>query len=121
MAEPIPRDTDDRWIAEALEDASLPALIPALVHLTGDLGLIDRYASREIGRNVDDASMSEAEIDAVRALALETIRALRDGRAAPPASLSEVDLVRLLTWCAGEAVGRGVPPARARGDAARRS
>ena len=54
MVEPIPGDADDRWIAEALEDASLPALIPALVHLTGDLGLIERYASREIGRNVDD-------------------------------------------------------------------
>ncbi len=105
MAEPIPGDTDDQWIAEALEDASLPALIPALVHLTGDFGLIDRYASREIGRNVDDAAMSEAEIGAVRALALETIRALRDGRAVPPVSPSDEDLVRLLTWCAGEAVG----------------
>lgn len=105
MADPIPGDADDPWIAEALEDASLPALIPALVHLTGDLGLIDRYASREIGRNVDDASMSDAEIAAVRALALEAIRALRDGGSAPPASFSDGDLVRLMSWCAGEEVG----------------
>lgn len=105
MAEPISRDTEDRWIAEALEEASLPALIPALVHLTGDLGLIDRYGSREVGRNVDDASMSDAEVVALRALAVETIRALRDGRAVAAAPPSDEDLVRLLGWCAGEPVG----------------
>lgn len=104
-AEPIPRDTTDRSIALALEAASLPALVPALVHLTGDLGLLERLAPREQGRDVDDVPISESEKVSIRAVALEAMRALRDGRAAAPVALSDADRVRLLSWCAGEAVG----------------
>jgi 4-hydroxyacetophenone monooxygenase len=101
LTDPIPRDTDDLSIAEALEHASLPSLIPALVHITGDTSLLDRYAPRAPGRDIDGTGLSD---DEVRALALEILKAIRDGHQAPPAPLSDSTLCRLMTWCAGEEV-----------------
>ena len=104
MADPIPPGTDDAEIAKALEEASLPALVPALVHLTGDVSLIERYAPRTPGRDVQGAGLSDAEDREVRARALEALKALRDGNAPPPPSLSDESLCRLMSWCAGEEV-----------------
>ena len=35
---------DDATLAKALESANLPALLPALVQLTGDASLLQRFA-----------------------------------------------------------------------------
>jgi 4-hydroxyacetophenone monooxygenase len=104
LNDPIPTSTDDSSIAEALECASLPALIPALVHMTGDTSLLDRYAPRVPGRDVAGAAMGDEEAREVRALALETLKAIRDGSHAPPPPLSDATLCRLMSWCAGEEV-----------------
>ena len=104
MTDPIPRSSDDASIAQALEEASLPALIPALVHITGDTSLIERYAPRVPGRDLDGASLSDDEDREVRALALKALKAIRDGNAQPPASLSDTTMCRLMSWCAGEEV-----------------
>jgi len=73
---PIPRQTPSSQIASALEDASLPALVP----LTGDEGLIEDLAPREPGRDVMSVGISEDEERRSRALALDKLEALRDGR-----------------------------------------
>lgn len=104
MTDPIPPGTDDASLARALEEASLPALVPALVHLTGDVSLLERYASRTPGRDVQSAGLSDQEEREVRARALETLKTLRDGTASSAPLPSDETLCHMMSWCAGEDV-----------------
>jgi 4-hydroxyacetophenone monooxygenase len=104
VSDPIPSGTDDQMIVKALEEASLPALVPALVQLTGDESLLERYAPREPGRDVQGAGLSDDEERELRALALETLKALRDGTLAAPPPPPDKTLCRMMSWCAGEEV-----------------
>jgi 4-hydroxyacetophenone monooxygenase len=104
VTDPIPPGTDDASIAQALEEASLPALVPALVHLTGDVSLLERYAPRTPGRDVQGAGLSDEEDCEVRARALESLKALRDGKGSSPPPPSDETLCRMMSWCAGEEV-----------------
>jgi 4-hydroxyacetophenone monooxygenase len=104
VTDPIPPGTDDASIARALEEASLPALVPALVHLTGDVSLIERYAPRTPGRDVQGAGLSEEDDREVRARALEALKALRDGEAPSAPPPSDQTLCQMMSWCAGEEV-----------------
>ncbi len=105
MAERIPPDTDDAALAAALESASLPALLPALVHITGDAGLLARYGPRVSGFEGDQgAGISDGEAREIRRLGLAVLRDLRDGRAASAAPPDDATLCAMLRWCVGEEV-----------------
>ena len=80
-------DASDAEIEAALAEANIPALMAALVHITGDPGHVRgeiRPANDFFGDaqgNIDEASQAR-----VRAVALEALKALRDrGGELPPA------------------------------------
>ena len=74
-----PITADDTTIAAALEEASIPALVNALVHLTGDLNVL------RCERNVDNdffgdaqGGISAADQTRIKALALQALKRHRD-------------------------------------------
>lgn len=79
-----PFDDDDATIAEALEDASVPALLCSLVHMTGDPSWIrGERRPRTGGPAVLDGGMPPEELAAVRAEALPVIAQYRDAGCEP--------------------------------------
>ncbi len=81
LARPIePIDVDDDTIRSALEDSDVPALLPALAHITGDLSLLREDLRIDPARMIEDqGGLSEEQIAAVRALAAEALIRFRDG------------------------------------------
>ena len=77
---------DDATIAAALEDVSIPTLMLSLVHMTGDASLI-RGALKPQGLFLNEVQgyMSEEDKAEVRRIALDVIRAYRDGGCLLPA------------------------------------
>lgn len=75
-----PITEDDAFIAQALEDASIPTLMLAMIHMSGDTSLLDGTI-RPMGVYLNEVQgyMSEEDKAAVRAQALEVIKAYRDG------------------------------------------
>ena len=69
LARPIePIDVDDDTIRSALEDSDVPALLPALAHITGDLSLLREDLRIDPARMIEDqGGLSEEQIAAVRA------------------------------------------------------
>ena len=83
----LPITDDDATIAAALEDVSVPTLMMSMVHMTGDASLLrGPIRPRGVFLNEVQGFLSEAEKAAVRARALEVIKAYRDGgcRLPPP-------------------------------------
>ena len=65
---------DDATLAEALESANLPALLPAIVQLTGDLSLLQRFEPPSPGMmGAVDGNFSPEDQAAIRALSLEAL------------------------------------------------
>jgi 4-hydroxyacetophenone monooxygenase len=94
---------DDETLAEALEHANLPALLPAIVQLTGDFGLLERFAAPTTGMmGAYDGDLPPDEQAAIRALALEALAAYRDGDGSLPPLPSKQQLHQMMNWCAGE-------------------
>ena len=94
-----PITEDDASIESALESANIPSLMVTLVHLTGDASIIRRETHPDYS-NLYDATLgiTEEQGAAVRATALEALKAYRDGGCKPPSPLS-TDLVReMLTF-----------------------
>ncbi len=105
MTEPIPSDVGDAELAEALLAANLPALLPALVHITGDASLLDRFDPRVPGFKGDDgAGIPEDHAREIRSLGLEVLRDLRDGRRTSVTRPSGETLCAMMRWCVGEPV-----------------
>ncbi|MFK7976985.1 MAG: flavin-containing monooxygenase [Halioglobus sp.] len=71
---------DDAVIAAALEEASIPTLMMSMIHMSGDASLLDGPL-RPAGVYINEYQgyMSEEDKAAVRAQALEVIKAFRDG------------------------------------------
>ena len=98
-------DADDQRLEQILEQANLPALIPALVQLTGDTSLLNRFtppAPPMVGAvdgGFDDAVQAE-----IRAVAFEILKQYRDGDGALPELPSRETLEKMMNWCAGEAL-----------------
>ena len=67
---------DDETLRRNLEHANLPALLPAIVQLTGDLDLLKRFSPPQPGMmgNVEGA-LPEDEQAEIRALAFDALRA----------------------------------------------
>lgn len=97
-----PITADDETIRKALEDAFLPALIPALAQATGDLSLLrEELRPPGVAPGVLQGGMTEPQQEAARAVALEALRALRD-RGAAPAKHDIVDDIKVITgWMTG--------------------
>jgi 4-hydroxyacetophenone monooxygenase len=101
-----PFTDDDATIAAHLEDLSVPALMASMVHLTGDPSIL-RGARRPLGNYINEFQgfMSPEDQAAVRAEALDVIRAYRDGGCVLPAEQPGPELVReMMTFILGAEV-----------------
>jgi len=96
---------DDATRAEALESANLPALLPAIVQLTGDASLLQRFPAPSPGMmGAVDGNFSPEDQAAIRALAFEVLKTYRDGDANLPPLPSKEQLHEIMNWCAGESL-----------------
>lgn len=96
---------DDTRLKQILEHANLPALVPALVQLSGDLGLIERFpAPSSPMMGAVEGNFSPADQAAIRAEAFRILRAHRDGDGRLPPVPNEATLRVLMNWCAGDAI-----------------
>ena len=96
---------DDATLAEALESANLPALLPAIVQLTGDASLLQRFPAPSPGMmGAVDGNFSPEDQAAIRALAFEVLKTYRDGDATLPPLPSKEQLHEMMNWCAGESL-----------------
>ena len=92
MTVDIPRVTDkDDVIKAALKDAHIPSLIAALVHITGDVGLLRGDVKPASGFFIDaQGGITEAQQERIRGLALDALRAYRDGKKLGPTPSAKV-------------------------------
>jgi 4-hydroxyacetophenone monooxygenase len=98
--EPI-TEADDA-IRKALNDAFIPALIPALVQLTGDLSLLrDDLRPPGVAPGVEQGGMTPEQQAAARALAFDTLTAFRDGRIDRVTRPIEEELRAITGWMTG--------------------
>lgn len=93
----LPFDEPDDVIRAAIDEASVPALLMSMVHMTGDLSLLDELPSPFMLIAMDlQGGMSEADKDTVRARAFDVVREYRD-RGCPPPFVPDADqLQRML-------------------------
>jgi 4-hydroxyacetophenone monooxygenase len=103
LARPIePIDVDDDTIRSALEDSDVPALLPALAHITGDLSLLREDLRIDPARMIEDqGGLSEEQIAAIRALALDALIRFRDGGSVCAPMPTGDDLRHILEYMAG--------------------
>lgn len=102
---------DDAAIAAALEDASIPTLMMSMVHMSGDTSLLDGEL-RPAGVYINEYQgyMSEEDKAAVRAQALEIIRAFRDGGSQLPAPPSPETIHRMMNFLVAQEVPEDYVP-----------
>lgn len=88
-------DTDD-VIRTAVDEASVPALLMSMVHMTGDMGLLDELPGpfKLIAMDLQGA-MSEPDKASVRERAFEVIRDYRD-RGCPPPFVPNAEQMRVM-------------------------
>ena len=90
----LPFDDSDDAIRAAVEEASVPALLMSMVHMTGDLGLLDELPRPFMLIAMDlQGGMSEADKQLVRDRAFDVVREYRD-RGCPPAFVPDADQLR---------------------------
>lgn len=96
---------DDAFLADVLEHASIATLMMAIVHLTGDASILDgpmRPQKPLPGEH--DGALSDDQKAAVRAIALDALRAYRDrGCTLPPLPAPET-LRAMMSFMVGEEV-----------------
>jgi 4-hydroxyacetophenone monooxygenase len=97
----LPITESDADIAAAIEDAHLPSLIAALVHITGDESLVTG-AIKPVYDFFGDGQggLTPEQRAATKARALAALKALRDGAKMPPAPSSET-VRKLMNFVAG--------------------
>lgn len=95
---------DDDAISKALDDAFLPALIPALAHISGDTSLLrDDIRPAGMTPGIPQGGLSDKQQALARKVALEAICALRD-KPANPKRTDGADLRKLAEWMTGAPV-----------------
>ena len=88
-------DADD-VIRAAIEQASVPALLMSMVHMTGDLGILDELPGPFMLVALDlQGAMSEPDKQAVRERAFEVVRDYRD-RGCPPPFIPDEHQLRVM-------------------------
>jgi len=110
VTEPDPLSTvaiteDDETIARALEQASIPALMASLVHLTGDVGILrGSVRPQKAVLNDQTGGMTEEDKAGVRKRALEVLCAWRDAGCPPPPPPSRQVVHETMSFVVGEPV-----------------
>ncbi|MCR9096929.1 MAG: NAD(P)/FAD-dependent oxidoreductase [bacterium] len=96
---------DDETLRAHLEHANLPALLPAIVQLTGDTGLLSRFAPPTTPMmGAVDGDLSEDVREEIRQVAFDALVAYRDGDGSLPPLPTHETLVAMMNWCAGESI-----------------
>jgi 4-hydroxyacetophenone monooxygenase len=100
-----PITEDDEFLAWALEHASIPTLMVSLIHLTGDASLLDGPIRPGAAMMGDvDGGLTADDKAAVRAMALDALRAHRDrGGTLPPAPSGDT-VRRMMSFMVGQEV-----------------
>jgi len=81
----LPFDEPDDVIRAAIDEASVPALLMSMVHMTGDLGILDELPGPFMLIAMDlQGGMSEPDKQAVRERAFDVVRDYRDRGCPPP-------------------------------------
>jgi 4-hydroxyacetophenone monooxygenase len=90
---------DDALIERSLLDASIPTLMMSMIHMTGDASLLDGPI-RPTGVYINEYQgyMSEEDKAAVRAQALDVIKAFRDGGCQLPPPPSAQTIHRMMNF-----------------------
>ena len=108
--------TDDE-IRQALAEAEIPPLLPALAYLTGDLSLLrDDLRPDPLLIAMPQGGLTDEQQAAARALALETLIRYRDGGSKPAPVPADDVLLQIMEFAVGGG-GHGRVPAAARGGA----
>ena len=103
-----PIEEDDAAIRAALEDAHVPSLMNALVHLTADASILRGTVRPQAGFLVDpQGGIAPADQAAIRARALAAISAYRDGGQRLPAPPSQALVQEMVNFATGQELGAG--------------
>lgn len=103
LAQPVePIEADDAAIRQALEQADIPPLLPALAHITGDLSLLrDNLRIDPALMMGDNGGLTPEQIEDVRELAFEVLTRFRDeGSVSAPMPTGD-DLREIVQYMAG--------------------
>src|SRR5579871_1156552 len=102
---------NDDFIAQALRSANVPTLMMSMVHVTGDMSLLDGpIKPRRVVNGDYESSLTHEEKLKVRAHALEVLKAYRDRGCTLPPPLSEPQVHALMSFLVGEEVPREYVP-----------
>lgn len=92
----LPFDDSDDVIRDAVSQASVPALLMSMVHMTGDISLLDELPRPYALIAMDlQGAMSEPDKEAVRQRAFDVIRDYRD-RGCPPPYVPHPEQMRVM-------------------------
>ncbi len=92
----LPFDDPDDVIRTAVAEASVPALLMSMVHMTGDIGLLDELPGPYALIAMDlQGAMSEPDKQRVRDRAIDVIREYRD-RGCPPPFVPDTTQMRVM-------------------------
>lgn len=107
----LPITEDDAFVARALERASIPTLMMSLIHLTGDTSLLDGPIRPGAAMMGDvDGGLTEDDKAAIRARALDALRAWRDRGGTLPPPPSRDTLRRMMSFMVGQEVPAAYVP-----------
>ena len=105
FVEPIrPITATDDEIRAALEQAEVPALLPAMAYLSGDLSLLrDDLRPEAMLLGMPQGGLTDAQQAEVRRIALETLVRFRDAGSQPAPPPADEDLLRIMEFAVGGA------------------
>ena len=111
MSEHLRLDVDDTTLRDALTEANPPALLAALVHLTGDPDLLRDDLRPQPGHlREPEAGFTADQLTELRALAFEVLSSYRgEGRDLPPIP-DEATITRTMNFCTGENIPQEYVP-----------
>ena len=96
---------DDVAIARMLEDVSIPVLVLSLIHITGDVSLLEGpLRPQGLFLNEVQGYMSDEDQAAVRAMALPILATWRDAGCPEPEPLDPVLIKAMMDWLVVEEV-----------------
>jgi 4-hydroxyacetophenone monooxygenase len=102
---------NDAFIAEALKGANVATLMMSIVHVTGDMSLLEGpIKPRRVVNGDYESSLTSEEKAQVRAHALEVLKAYRDRGCTLPPPLSERQIHALMSFLVGEEVSEEYVP-----------
>ncbi len=102
VAEIAPIDCSDDEIRRFLADAELQPLLPALAYATGEMSLLrDDLRPDPLLLALPAGGFTDEQAVTIRALALDTLVAFRDGGCVPAAPPTDADVLRIMSHAVG--------------------